>query len=398
MLVEGVHFLARRPARDVAWKLVAVNLSDLAAKGARRSACCSVIRWATDDWDQAFAKGLARCSRAFGSALARRRHGGVPAGAPRALGLTAIGRPPARCRRERREAGRPALGQRHDRRCRRGPEASPQRARSNPHALIERYRNPRPRLEAGARLAPLVTRDDGRLRRPAARRRPHGARRAAAGPRSSSTRFRCPAPISRAGRTDARIDAATAGDDYELLFAAPAGAPRGPAARWPRRSGFPCRASGRFDAGTGLALTDAADRPCPIVSASHGGEARRFRASVESSAHSPVKGAPHQARLSLGDLRLAACQFRGRIVYHDRRAHRHRLRLARRALRPHHHQQVLSASAGNERMQDIAAAIQEGAQGLSAAASTAPSPSSAWSSRCSSGFPDVGRRSPPSAS
>ena len=34
MIVEGVHFLADDPPEDVAWKLVAVNLSDLAAKGA----------------------------------------------------------------------------------------------------------------------------------------------------------------------------------------------------------------------------------------------------------------------------------------------------------------------------------------------------------------------------
>ena len=35
MIVEGVHFLAHDPAEEVAWKLLAVNLSDLAAKGAR---------------------------------------------------------------------------------------------------------------------------------------------------------------------------------------------------------------------------------------------------------------------------------------------------------------------------------------------------------------------------
>ena len=33
-LVEGVHFLPDDPPGDVAWKLLAVNLSDLAAKGA----------------------------------------------------------------------------------------------------------------------------------------------------------------------------------------------------------------------------------------------------------------------------------------------------------------------------------------------------------------------------
>ncbi len=34
MIVEGVHYLPADPPADVAWKLLAVNLSDLAAKGA----------------------------------------------------------------------------------------------------------------------------------------------------------------------------------------------------------------------------------------------------------------------------------------------------------------------------------------------------------------------------
>ena len=33
-IAEGVHFLSSDPAGSVGWKLVAVNLSDLAAKGA----------------------------------------------------------------------------------------------------------------------------------------------------------------------------------------------------------------------------------------------------------------------------------------------------------------------------------------------------------------------------
>jgi thiamine-monophosphate kinase len=34
-MAEGVHFLPGDPPASVGWKLVAVNLSDLAAKGAR---------------------------------------------------------------------------------------------------------------------------------------------------------------------------------------------------------------------------------------------------------------------------------------------------------------------------------------------------------------------------
>jgi thiamine-monophosphate kinase len=34
MMVEGVHFVPGQDAADIAWKLVATNMSDLAAKGA----------------------------------------------------------------------------------------------------------------------------------------------------------------------------------------------------------------------------------------------------------------------------------------------------------------------------------------------------------------------------
>ena len=35
VIAEGVHYLGADDPSDIAWKLVAVNLSDLAAKGAR---------------------------------------------------------------------------------------------------------------------------------------------------------------------------------------------------------------------------------------------------------------------------------------------------------------------------------------------------------------------------
>src|SRR3546814_14687400 len=38
-IVAGVHFLADDPPEDIGWKLAAVNLSDMAAKGARPHAC-----------------------------------------------------------------------------------------------------------------------------------------------------------------------------------------------------------------------------------------------------------------------------------------------------------------------------------------------------------------------
>src|SRR5690349_3661907 len=51
MIVEGVHFLPDDPPGDVAWKLVAVNLSDLAAKGARPLGVLLGFTLGQEAWD-----------------------------------------------------------------------------------------------------------------------------------------------------------------------------------------------------------------------------------------------------------------------------------------------------------------------------------------------------------
>src|SRR3982751_3248775 len=56
MLVEGVHYLPGDPPADVAWKLVAVNLSDLAAKGARPLGVLLGFTLGDEIWDRAFAE------------------------------------------------------------------------------------------------------------------------------------------------------------------------------------------------------------------------------------------------------------------------------------------------------------------------------------------------------
>lgn len=92
MMAEGVHYFADADPRDVAWKLLAVNLSDLAAKGA---VPIGVMLGFTlhkasgnDDWDKGFASG-------FDAAL---RHYDVPllggdtiSSNQQLLSLTAIG-------------------------------------------------------------------------------------------------------------------------------------------------------------------------------------------------------------------------------------------------------------------------------------------------------------------
>jgi thiamine-monophosphate kinase len=89
MMAEGVHWLPTADPADVAWKLVSVNLSDLAAKGARPLGVLLGFMLGDDDWDRRFANGLK-------AALA---HYAVPLlggdtvsnrGDKRALGLTAV--------------------------------------------------------------------------------------------------------------------------------------------------------------------------------------------------------------------------------------------------------------------------------------------------------------------
>lgn len=71
-IVEGVHFLPTDPPGSVAQKLLRVNLSDLAAKGARPKAYTLITAWprgVSEAWVAAFAKGLAQDQRRFGVQL-----------------------------------------------------------------------------------------------------------------------------------------------------------------------------------------------------------------------------------------------------------------------------------------------------------------------------------------
>lgn len=257
MIVKGVHYLPNDPPADVAWKLVAVNLSDLAAKGARPVGALLGYALGGDSWDRAFVAGLATALAAFGLPLLGGDTVAMPAGAPRALGLTAIG-----------EAGTevPARG---------GAQAGDllwvsgaigdaglglellREGRDAPAGPIERYRNPRPRLEAGQRLAPLVTAmmdvSDGLL---------IDAGRMAAASDAAVTIALDAAPLSpdyldaRGGTREARLAAVTAGDDYELLFAARPG-DAAQILSLADEIGLPFSRIGRFESGDGLTLADA---------------------------------------------------------------------------------------------------------------------------------------------
>src|SRR4051812_33805082 len=92
-IAEGVHFLSSDPPASVGWKLVAVNLSDLAAKGATPAgALLSLTVAGPSDWAIHFLGGLEAACESYGLPLIGGDTIALPQGAPRVLGLTAIGR------------------------------------------------------------------------------------------------------------------------------------------------------------------------------------------------------------------------------------------------------------------------------------------------------------------
>ena len=91
-IAEGVHFLPDDPPASVGWKLVAVNLSDLAAKGAEPLAALLSLTIGDGDWDDAFLGGIEAACESYGLKLVGGDTIALPRGAPRVLGLTAIGK------------------------------------------------------------------------------------------------------------------------------------------------------------------------------------------------------------------------------------------------------------------------------------------------------------------
>ncbi len=93
MLVEGTHFLAGTDPRDLGWKTLAVNLSDLAAMGAkpRWVLLAGSLPAADEAWLAPFAEGFHACAQAFGVDLI----GGDTTRGPLNLCVTAMGEVPA---------------------------------------------------------------------------------------------------------------------------------------------------------------------------------------------------------------------------------------------------------------------------------------------------------------
>jgi len=231
-LIEGVHFLADDPLDTVARKLLRANLSDLAAKGAEPFGYLLMTAWSGRcGWEErkAFAEGLKADQIRFGVQLL----GGdtVSTSGPATFSLTALGWTP-KGRTVGRVGARPGdllfvTGSIGDGWL--GLQAAKGLLRLEPErlsTLIAHYRMPSPRVEfamvvrehasASADVSDGLIADAG-----------HIGEAGGVGLEIDLERM----PLSAAGHTwlDARPDPvaalttlATGGDDYEIVFTAPA--------------------------------------------------------------------------------------------------------------------------------------------------------------------------------
>ncbi len=274
-LVEGVHFLPGESADAIGWKALAVNVSDLAAKGAMPLAYVmglALPEAPRAEWMHALAGGLARAQQSFAITLA----GGDTDRTPGHLGLsiTAFGTIPAG-RMVRRNGARPgdrlyvsgtigdaALGLR----LLREPSLAAAWGLDETQALhlLDRLRYPSPPVALAGVVADLASaamdisdglaKDLGRLCR-------------ASGAGAVVERDKLPVSqaarqvLARRGATVAEL--VSGGEDYEILLAVKAArcAALEDAAR---AAGAPCTMIGQICAGSGISLIDSAGRPIPL--------------------------------------------------------------------------------------------------------------------------------------
>ena len=223
-IVEGVHFLSSEAHDWVAARALRVNLSDIAAKGARPEAYLLCITWpkSAQERDFAlFAEGLARDQVGFGLTLL----GGdtTRANGPLTVSVTVFGIEPVAGSPSRAGAqagddvyvsgtiGDAGLGLALARR---------EEIRSDEAAeLVQRYRRPEPKLALGVAIAPFATASidvsDGLV--------------ADLGHIATASDVDVliglkDVPFSQAALNQSNFDpvrAITAGDDYEIAFTAP---------------------------------------------------------------------------------------------------------------------------------------------------------------------------------
>lgn len=270
-IVGGVHYFPEDPPDLVARKLLRVNLSDLAAMGARPLhyiLTTALPRELGPDWLDSFARGLAEDQRRYGIDLL----GGDSVGTrgPAVLSLTAIGEVAAG-KEIRRAGAKPGdlvwvSGTIGDAffglALLRG--AYPDLSTWDRSQLVRRFQLPDPRTELGPRLCGLANAmidvSDGLLADLG-----HICETSKVGalvemellPLSPSAR------CALGSNLDMLPQLASAGDDYELLFAAPAGA-TDTIVSLSSSLNVPVTRIGSIDAGIGVRLVDADGRPVPV--------------------------------------------------------------------------------------------------------------------------------------
>jgi thiamine-monophosphate kinase len=267
-VVVGVHTLSGDPPDLIARKALRVNLSDLAAKGARPLGYMLALILPGDTkaaWLARFAAGLAADQKAFGLPLLGGDLTRTPG--PPTISITAIGEAPARRPLLRGGAkrgdgvfvsgtiGDAALGLL----ALKGELAGLPKAHRR--FLAQRYRLPEPRLALGRAIAPLASAamdiSDGLvgdLGHICAASRCGAEIDLAAVPAS---------PAAKAAGQRHALRRITGGDDYELLFTAPAKAE--PALRAAaRKAGVPVTRIGHIVARPGVRVLAPNGRVVPI--------------------------------------------------------------------------------------------------------------------------------------
>jgi thiamine-monophosphate kinase len=273
-MVEGVHYLPDDPPDLVARKLLRVNLSDLAAMGARPLhylLTSALPKTVGDDWVERFAAGLADDQRIYGIDLLGGDSVATPG--PAALTLTAIGEV-AVGGEIRRSGAQPAdllwvsgtigdafLGLQ----VLRGEH--PDLTDADRDALAARFRLPEPRTALGPRLVgiahAMLDVSDGLL---ADLGHICDASGVGATVRLAALPFSAAAKRLVAAQPGLAAQLATGGDDYELLFAAPSDASAA-ILRLSAELALPITEIGAIETGEGVRLTDPTGKQVPVANA-----------------------------------------------------------------------------------------------------------------------------------
>jgi thiamine-monophosphate kinase len=260
-LIEGVHFLRDDPPEMIAAKALRVNLSDLAAKTAAPVGyllALSLPQWADEPWVARFSRGLAEDQKRYSVILLGGDTTATPG--PLAISITALGTVPAGAGVHRSGAtpgdlvfvsgtiGDAGAGLTILR------ESQPELPKGARTALVARYRLPEPRLGLGRRLAGIASAaldvSDGLIAD-----LNHIAE--ASGVRIAVDALLIPLSSHlvelRGDNIGARTAAATAGDDYEIAFTAPA-KKRDSLTRIAAETGVAITEIGRVERGGGTVL------------------------------------------------------------------------------------------------------------------------------------------------